>query len=66
MLGEVAEERPSAGDPSAADPPAGDEEQLKAVLEAIVYITDEPLSAQQMAARRWSNLSTRSSGCWKN
>jgi hypothetical protein len=24
--------------------------QLKAILEAIVYVTDEPLSAQQMAA----------------
>jgi segregation and condensation protein B len=31
-------------------PSVGDEAQLKAVLEAIVYITDEPLSAQQMAA----------------
>ena len=31
-------------------PPAGDEAQLKAILEAIVYVTDEPLSAQQMAA----------------
>ena len=31
--------------------PAGNaDEQLKAVLEAIVYITDEPLSAQQIAA----------------
>jgi segregation and condensation protein B len=39
-FGEVVEERQ----------PAGDEEQLKAILEAIVYITDEPLSAQQMAA----------------
>jgi len=28
----------------------GEEAQLKAILEAIVYITDEPLSAQQMAA----------------
>jgi segregation and condensation protein B len=28
----------------------GDDSQLRAVLEAIVYITDEPLSAQQMAA----------------
>src|SRR3984957_8589511 len=28
----------------------GDDAQLRAVLEAIVYITDEPLSAQQMAA----------------
>jgi segregation and condensation protein B len=39
-VNQLAEERPS----------AGDEAQLKAILEAIVYITDEPLSAQQMAA----------------
>jgi len=31
-------------------PPANDDAQLKAILEAVVYITDEPLSAQQMAA----------------
>src|SRR3984893_5793923 len=31
-------------------PSVEDVAQLKAVLEAIVYITDEPLSAQQMAA----------------
>ena len=31
-------------------PAAGEEAELKAILEAIVYITDEPLSAQQMAA----------------
>lgn len=37
---ELAEERPSAGVDS----------ELKAILEAVVYITDEPLSAQQMAA----------------
>lgn len=37
---QLAEERPSAGEDS----------QLKAILEAVVYITDEPLSAQQMAA----------------
>src|SRR5580692_2533422 len=31
--------------------PSGNEDaQLKAILEAVVYITDEPLSAQQMAA----------------
>ncbi len=36
----LAEERPA----------AGDEAQLKAILEAIVYVTDEPLSAQQIAA----------------
>src|SRR6202040_2947003 len=37
---QLAEERPF----------AGEDAQLKAVLEASVYITDEPLSAQQMAA----------------
>src|ERR1700690_816819 len=31
-------------------PAENTDEQLKAILEAIVYITDEPLSAQQMAA----------------
>jgi segregation and condensation protein B len=31
-------------------PAANADEQLKAILEALVYITDEPLSAQQMAA----------------
>ena len=31
-------------------PAAGDDAQLKAMLEAIVYVTDEPLSAQQIAA----------------
>src|SRR5271170_6532585 len=37
---QLAEERPS----------DSDEAQLKAILEAIVYVTDEPLSAQQIAA----------------
>src|SRR5437867_3615268 len=37
---QLTEERPS----------IGDEAQLKAILEAIVYVTDEPLSAQQIAA----------------
>src|SRR5271154_2685839 len=37
---QLAEERPF----------AGEDGELKAVLEAIVYVTDEPLSAQQMAA----------------
>src|SRR5271169_2256172 len=37
---QLAEERPH----------GGDDAQLKAILEAIVYVTDEPLSAQQMAA----------------
>jgi segregation and condensation protein B len=36
----LAEERPAEGDDS----------QLRAILEAIVYVTDEPLSAQQLAA----------------
>ena len=31
-------------------PEGDDDSQLKAILEAIVYITDEPLSAQQIAA----------------
>jgi segregation and condensation protein B len=31
-------------------PEGDDDARLKAILEAIVYITDEPLSAQQMAA----------------
>jgi segregation and condensation protein B len=36
---------------SAEERPEGDDDaRLKAILEAIVYITDEPLSAQQMAA----------------
>jgi len=33
-----------------ATPGAPEDSQLKAILEAIVYITDEPLSGQQMAA----------------
>ena len=31
-------------------PVSGDDAQLRAILEAIVYVTDEPLSAQQIAA----------------
>jgi len=31
-------------------PPDGEDARLKAMLEAIVYVTDEPLSAQQIAA----------------
>jgi segregation and condensation protein B len=38
-LAELTEDRPASGDA-----------QLRAILEAIVYITDEPLSAQQIAA----------------
>jgi len=41
---ELPEERPPASADASADA------QLKAILEAVVYITDEPLSAQQMAA----------------
>jgi segregation and condensation protein B len=41
-VSQLAEERPSAGE--------GDGAHLKAILEAIVYVTDEPLSAQQLAA----------------
>jgi len=37
---QLAEERPA----------AGEEADLKAILEAIVYVTDEPLSAQQISA----------------
>jgi segregation and condensation protein B len=39
-VSQLAEERPS----------AGVDAELKAILEAIVYVTDEPLSAQQIAA----------------
>jgi segregation and condensation protein B len=35
---------------TAGEMPAFEDAQLKAILEAIVYITDEPLTAQQMAA----------------
>jgi segregation and condensation protein B len=31
-------------------PAVGDDAQLRAILEAIVYVTDEPLTAQQIAA----------------
>jgi segregation and condensation protein B len=58
-VSQLAEEHPLAGPDSEAPdaqvpdsqlPDATDDAQLKAVLEAIVYVTDEPLSAQQMAA----------------
>ncbi len=39
-LSQLAEERPF----------AGEDAQLKAILEAIVYVTDEPLTLPQMAA----------------
>src|SRR5206468_2873153 len=38
---EFAEERPSQG---------GDRAELKALLEAVIYVTDEPLTLQQIAA----------------
>src|ERR1700723_2338150 len=41
---QLTEERP------ATSQEASEDAQLKAILEAIVYITDEPLSAQQMSA----------------
>jgi segregation and condensation protein B len=40
LTGELGEERPA----------VSEDAQLKAILEAIVYVTDEPLSAQQMSA----------------
>jgi len=39
-IAELGEERPA----------ANEDAQLKAILEAIIYVTDEPLSAQQIAA----------------
>jgi len=41
---QLTEDRPAASASEVEDA------QLKAILEAVVYITDEPLSAQQMAA----------------
>jgi segregation and condensation protein B len=38
------------GERPAASEEASEDAQLKAILEAIVYVTDEPLSAQQMSA----------------
>src|SRR5580692_9208112 len=38
------------GTPMGEDRPADDGAELRAILEAIVYVTDEPLSAQQIAA----------------
>jgi segregation and condensation protein B len=36
--------------PPAEETPRLEDEQLRAILEAIVYVTDEPLTAQQIAA----------------
>jgi segregation and condensation protein B len=46
----LTEERP------AVSQEASEDAQLKAILEAVVYVTDEPLSAQQMAAALGSPL----------
>jgi segregation and condensation protein B len=54
--GELSSGEPLFDEPLAAEqlveerPEGDDDARLKAILEAIVYITDEPLSAQQMAA----------------
>jgi hypothetical protein len=52
---QVAEDRGTGGgnvpsDPAPSDQSESDQARLRAILEAIVYVTDEPLSAQQMAA----------------
>jgi len=57
---QVAEERGAGGDqgasghvqsdPAQSDQAQADQSRLRAILEAIVYVTDEPLSAQQIAA----------------
>jgi segregation and condensation protein B len=47
---QLSEERSAGGDQAASDQNESDQARLRAILEAIVYVTDEPLSAQQMAA----------------
>ncbi len=47
---QLAEERAAGGDQAPSDQSQSDQGRLRAILEAIVYVTDEPLSAQQMAA----------------
>jgi segregation and condensation protein B len=42
--------QPTENDEARVDETKADDSRLKAILEAIVYVTDEPLSAQQMAA----------------
>lgn len=42
--------QPAAGEETAPPEPDPEAAQLKAILEAVIYVTDEPLSAQQMAA----------------
>jgi segregation and condensation protein B len=47
----VVEERPAEGDATeASEAQASEDAILRAILEAIVYVTDEPLSAHQIAA----------------
>src|SRR5471030_3195523 len=41
---------PPSGDQDRSDQAQADQSRLRAILEAIVYVTDEPLSAQQIAA----------------
>jgi segregation and condensation protein B len=47
---QMAEERAAGSDQAPSDQSQSDQARLRAILEAIVYVTDEPLSAQQMAA----------------
>ena len=49
--------------PEVTEDPNNEDAQLQAILEAIVYITDEPLPRSR-SRRRSSSRSTRSSGCW--
>jgi len=51
--------------PQVTEDQSAEDAQLQAILEAIVYITDEPLTAQQIAARS-ASPSTRSSGSLTN
>jgi segregation and condensation protein B len=43
-------EEPVEAQAAEVQPDANEDARIKAILEAIVYVTDEPLSAQQMAA----------------
>ena len=40
--------------------------QLKAMVEAVVYVTDEPLSADQIATRSATAGREESGACWKS
>jgi segregation and condensation protein B len=48
--GAAAEAAPPAAAEAGSNPPAVSDAELKAVLEAVIYMTDEPLSADQIAA----------------